>query len=93
MAATSNEDIHMFSYESPSNQFLNDELGIDTAMRLHLIKNSDELEGTRREDRIGYLECVRKMIAKFPFADMTINDLSVIDPHHQFEASAASVTR
>ena len=32
------------------------------------------------------------MIAKFPFADLTINDLSVLDPRHRFEASAASVT-
>ena len=68
----------MFSYESPSNQLLIDELGIGTATRLRLIENSDELEGTRREDsfylsiRQLYVECVRKMIAKFPFADLTI---------------------
>ena len=46
LAATSNEDIHTFSYESPSNQLSNDELGIGTAARLLLIENSDELEGT-----------------------------------------------
>ena len=99
LAATSNEDIHTFSYESPSNQLSNDELGVGTAARLLLIENSDELEGTQREDRF-YLsirqfcvECVRKMIAKFPFADLTINDLSVLDPRYRFEASAASVTR
>ena len=78
---------------------MNDELGISTATRLHLIENTDELEGTRREDSFYlsihqfYIECVRKMIAKFPFADLTINDLSVLDPRHRFEASAASVTR
>ena len=44
LAATSNEDIHTFSYESPSNQLSNDELGIGTAARLLLIENSDELE-------------------------------------------------
>ena len=33
------------------------------------------------------------MIAKFPFADLTINNLSVLDPRHRFEASAASITR
>ena len=99
LATTSNEDIHMFSYESPSNQLLNDKLGIGTATRLHLIENSDELEGTRREDnfyhtiRQFYVECVRKMIAKFPFADKTINDLCVLDPRHRYETSAASVTR
>ena len=30
LAATSNEDIHTFSYENPSNQLSNDELGIGT---------------------------------------------------------------
>ena len=33
------------------------------------------------------------MIAKFLFADLTINDLCVLVPRHWFEALAASVTQ
>ena len=74
----------MFSYESTSNQLLNDEIGIGTATRLHLIEISDELEGTRKEDSFYlsicqlYVDCVRKIVVNFPFDDLTINDPSII---------------
>ena len=82
LATTSNDNIHTFDYENVSNQLSNDELGIGTAARLNLIESSEELEGTRREDifflsvRHFYVECVRKIIGKFPFADPTINILA-----------------
>ena len=34
-----------------------------------------------------------KIIAKFPFDDSTIKDLCLLDPHHRFDTSAASVAR
>jgi hypothetical protein len=56
-----------------------------TSTSLYLIENSDELEGTQRESNLYasvcrfYLECVQKIIAKFPF-----KDLCLLDPHHRF---------
>ena len=99
LAATSNKDIHTFEYENPNNQLSNDELGIGTAARLLLIENSDNLEGTHKEDnffhsiRQFYVECVRKIVAKFPFADLTINDLGILDPRYHFKASSSLVIR
>ena len=96
MAAASNDDIHSFNYEDIAKQLCNDELGIGTAARQLLLENSDELEGTRREDdlffsiRHFYMECVRKMIIKFPFTDCTVSDLGMLNPHH---VSTTSVTR
>ena len=75
LVATSCEDIHTFDYESLNSQLSNDEIGIGTTTRLD---NSDELEGTQRESnffasvRHFYIECVRKIIVKFPFADSTL---------------------
>ena len=99
LAAVSNDDIHSFNYEDTANQLCNDELGIGTAARLLLLENSDELEGTRREDdfffsiRHFYMECVRKMIIKFPFTDCTVSDLGMLNPHNRHHVSTASVTR
>ena len=51
-----------------------------------LIEESDELEGTAKERnfflsvRKFYVECVRKIIAKFPFSDNVISDLGMLDP-------------
>ena len=56
-------------------------------------------EGTQREAnfyvsiRTFYIESVRKIIAKFPFGDLTIKDLSLLDPRHRFETSTATETR
>ena len=98
-ATASNDNIHTFDYENVSNQVSNDELGIGTAARLNLIESSEELEGIRREDtfflsvQYFYVECVRKIIAMFPFADPTINDLSMLDPCNRSRASTTFVTR
>lgn len=46
LAATTDDEIHYFDYANVRNQLCNDELGIGTAARLHLIEMSDELEGT-----------------------------------------------
>ena len=40
-----------------------------------------------------YQEVVRKMVAKFPFGDATIQDLSVLDPRNRLSISSASVSR
>ena len=92
LATTSNEDILSFDYENVANQLSNDELGIGSATRL-LIENSDVLEGTEEEKKFFssvrnfYTECVRKMILKFPFTDITISDLK------RYQVTAASVIR
>ena len=72
LAVTTNEELHNFDYATIRNQVSNDELGIGTAARLHLIGMSDELESTQREKnfffavRQLYVECVRKIVEKFP---------------------------
>ena len=94
-----NDNIHSFDYENVANQLSNDGLGSGTAARLHLIESSDELEGTPREHNFFlsiwqfYVECVRKIIARFPFTDQTISDLSMLDPCNRFYVTAASITR
>ena len=99
LAATPNDKIHRVDYENIANQLSNDELGIGSATRLLLIEKSDELEGTRQEDnffrsvRQFFSECVRKMIAKFPFTDLTVSDLCILDPRHRFHVTATSLTR
>ena len=85
LAATSDAMIHEFDYENTASQVSDDELGIGTATRLLLIEESDELEGTAKERnflsvRKFYVECVRKIIAKFPFSDNVISDLGMLDP-------------
>ena len=40
-----------------------------------------------------FMLSVQKIIAKFPFGDQMIQDLSLLDPRHRFEASTALVTR
>ena len=68
LAAAPDDQIHTFDYENVSDQVSNDEIGIVTATRLHLIENADELEGTQREKnfflavRGFYMECVCKII-------------------------------
>ena len=70
-----------------------DELGIGSATQLLLIENSDELEGTQEEQnffrcvRKFYSERVRKMIA---FTDLTVSDLSILNPRHRFHVTATS---
>ena len=72
---------------------------IGSATGLLLIENSDELEGTQEQQncfsfvRKFYSECVRKMIAKFPFTDLTVSDLSILDPHHRIDVTVTSLTR
>lgn len=98
LAATTDDKIHKFDYANIRNQLSNDELGIGTAARLHLIEMSDELEGTQREKnfflsvRQFYVECVQKIIAKFPFTDKTIGALSLLDPCNRHKVSSVSVT-
>ena len=98
-AATSNEDIHSFDFDNLANQLSNDELGIGSATRLLLIESSDVLEGTREEEKFFhsvrgfYTECIRKMISKFPFTDITINDLRILDPEQCLQISVTFVTR
>lgn len=38
------------------------------------------------------MECVRKIITKFPSTDTVFKDLCILDPGHRFETSAACVT-
>ena len=88
LAATPNDGIYSIGFENIANQLSNDKLGIGSAARLLLIENSDELEGTQEEQnffqfvRKFYFECVKKMIAKFPFTDLTVSDLSILNPRH-----------
>ena len=64
-----------------------------------LIENSDELEGTSKERnfflsvRKFYVECVRKIIDKFPFSDNVIRDLGMLDPRNRHQISSAVVLR
>ena len=64
-----------------------------------LIESSDELEGTKEEEKCFrcvrdlYTECVQKMISKFPFTDITISDLRILDPEQRLQISVTSVTR
>ena len=99
LAATPNDRIHSFDFNNNANQLSDEELGFGSATRLFLIENSDELEGTQEEQnffcfvRKFYSECVRKMIAKFPITDLTISDLSILNPRHRFHVTATSLTR
>ena len=74
LAATAYTMIHEFDYENIANQVSDDEIGIGTATQLLLIENSDELEGTAKERNFFlfvkkfYVECLWKIIAKFPFS-------------------------
>ena len=58
LAATTNEELHNFDYATLRNQVSNDELGIGTAARLHLIDMSDKLEGTQREELLPCCEAI-----------------------------------
>jgi len=49
LRATPDDKIHVFDYKSIVNQLSNDEIGISTTTRLHLMEKADELEGTQRE--------------------------------------------
>ena len=99
LAAAPDDQIHTFDYENVSNQVSNDEIGIGTATRLHLIENADELEGTQREKNFFlavwgfYMECVCKIIRKFPFTDRVISDLGILNPQNRYRVSSASITR
>ena len=99
LAATPNDGIYSIGFKNITNQLSNDELGIGSAARLLLIENSDELEGTQEEQNFFqfvqkfYFECVKKMIAKFPFTDLTVGDLSILNPRHRFQVTATSLTR
>ena len=55
LAATSDAMIHEFDYENIANQ-VSDEIGSGTATRLLLIEESDELEGTAKEQNYFLLE-------------------------------------
>ena len=99
LARASNEEVYSFDYANQTIQLPNSELGIGTATRMCLIENSDELEGTSKEEkfflsvRSFYIECVKMILAKFPFTDITFKDLSLLDPQYRFEASSASLDR
>ena len=99
LSAMPNDRIHIFDYENVANQLSNYEIGIGTATRLHLIENADELEGTQREEnffqsvRGFYVECVRKIVSKFPFTDRIVSDLGMLNPQNCYSVTSASVTR
>ena len=88
LAAVSNDDILSFNYEDTANQLCN--------ARLLLLENSDELEGTQREDdfifsiRQFYMECVRKMIHLLIELSVILACSILNNRHH---VSTASVTR
>ena len=71
LACASNEEVYSFDYTSQTSQLPNSELGIGTATKLCLIENSDELEGTSKEEkffcsvRSFYIECVKKYSISF----------------------------
>ena len=75
------------------------ELAIGTATRLLLMEEEDCNRGTYREAvfyagvRQFYREVAHKMIAKFPFDDRTIQDLTLLDSRKRLSVSSESVYR
>ena len=93
------EGIAQFDFENPDLEAPDTELAIGTATRLLLMDEADNIEGTHRElsffsaVRQFYREVVRKMICKFPFGDITIQDLSILDPKNCLKVTSGSVHR
>ena len=81
------------------NQLSNDSLAVGTQTLLFLSEMEDDIEGTMMERRffdsvrLFYETTVSKMLAKFPFKDKTISDLSILDPRNHVKNSSASVVR
>ena len=93
------EEIALLDIEQPGLEVPDTELAIGTATRLLLIEEQDSIEGTHREVeffagvRQFYREVVHKIIAKFPFNDITIQDLTLLDPRKRLSVSSESVYR
>ena len=89
----------MFDYRDERQHASNDELAIGTSTRLLLEEYSDDVEGTTTERkfftavRSFYQEVVAKMLSKFPFQDLTIRDLAILNPASRSTISTASVLR
>ena len=89
----------MFEHPGPPLGYATAELAIGTTTRLLLMEEADNIEGTRRELSFFsavhqfYREVVRKMISKFPFGDVTIQDLGVLDPRNRLKVTSESVNR
>ena len=66
---------------------------------VQLLDCADELEGIQREKnfflavRGFYMECMCKIIRKFPFTDRVISDLGILNPQKLYRVSSASITR
>ena len=93
------EEIALLDIEQPCLEVPDTELAIGSATRLLLIEEQDSIEGTHREVvffsgvRQCYREVVHKMIAKLPFDDRTIQDLTLLDPRKRLSVSSESVYR
>ena len=85
-------------YMNRSCQLGDNELGIGTSTRMLLCEpdSADEYIGTTIEKRFYtsvrlFYECgVTKMLAKFPFKDSTLKDLSLLDPRNRLEINVSS---
>ncbi len=94
----SEEDITIIDYKNRSCQLDDSELGVGTSTRLLLCGElEDEVIGTRIEVRffehvrLFYETSVSKMLAKFPFSDNTLKELSFLDPRNRDKCSRVDV--
>ena len=99
LADINTDNIEVFDYRDESQHASNDELAIGTSTRLLLEEYSDDVEGTTTERkfftavRSFYQEVVAKMLSKFPFRDLTIRDLAILNPASRSTISTASALR
>ena len=99
LADINTDKIEVFDNRDESQHASNDELAIGTSTRLLLEEYSDDIEDTNTERKLFtavcsfYQEVVAKMLSKFPFQDLTIRDLAILNPASRSTISTASVLR
>ena len=88
------DDITAVDFTEKEIQFNDSELGIGTSTRMLLCDELDHVVGTTAERNVfGSIRTfvVSKMLAKFPFQDVVLKELSLLDPRNRNKSSLNDV--